>query len=163
MTSSLSVSAVAAGVLAAFVGFAGTFAIVVHGLTSVGASPGEAATGLMAASIAVGIGGIVLSFRTGMPINVVWSTPGAAFLGTLSVPDGGYAVAVGAFVVTAVLIVLAGLWKRLGEKISAVPLPLANAILAGVILPLCLAPFEAIAQFPLPHLYHDPTRMSYFQ
>ncbi|MYJ95711.1 MAG: benzoate transporter [Proteobacteria bacterium] len=108
-----------------------------------------AASGLMAASIAMGICAILLSFRTGMPISVAWSTPGAAFLGTLSAPDGGFAVAVGAFVVTAVLIILAGLWKRLGEMISAIPLPLASAMLAGVILPLCLAPFEAIAQFPL--------------
>ena len=149
MRSSLSVSAVAAGVLAAFVGFAGSFAIVVHGLTSVGASPNEAASGLMAAAIAIGICAIVLSFRTGMPISVAWSTPGTAFLGTLSAPDGGFAVAIGAFVVTAVLIVLAELWKRLGEMISAIPLPLASAMLAGVILPLCLAPFEAVAKFPL--------------
>jgi len=149
MQSSLSLSAVAAGVLAAFVGFAGSFAIVVHGLTTVGASPDQAASGLMAAAIAIGVCAILLSFRTGMPISVAWSTPGAAFLGTLSPPDGGFAVAVGAFVVTAILIILAGLWKRLGAMISAIPLPLASAMLAGVILPLCLAPFEAIAQFPL--------------
>ena len=149
MRSALSVSAVAAGVLAAFVGFAGAFAIVVHGLMSVGASAHEAASGLMAAAIAIGICATLLSLRTGMPISVGWSTPGAAFLGTLSAPDGGFAVAVGAFLVTAVLIVLAGLWKRLGEMTSAIPLPLASAMLAGVTLPLCLAPFEAIAQFPL--------------
>ena len=47
------------------------------------------------------------------------------------------------------LIVLAGLWKRLGQLISAIPLPIASAMLAGVILPLCLAPFEAVAKFPL--------------
>ncbi len=149
MRSSLSISAVAAGMLAAFVGFAGSFAIVVYGLTAVGASPDQATSGLMAACIAMGICAIVLSLRTGMPISIAWSTPGAAFLGTQSVPDGGFAVAVGAFLVTALLIVLAGLWKRLGEMISAIPLPLASALLAGVVLPLCLAPFEAIAQFPL--------------
>ena len=149
MRNSLSLSAFTAGVLAAFVGFAGSFAIVVHGLNSVGASPGEAASGLMAASLAIGVCAIFLSFRTGMPISVAWSTPGAAFLGTLSPPDGGFAVAIGAFIVTAILIVLSGLWKRLGELISAIPLPLASAMLAGVILPLCLAPFEAVAQFPI--------------
>ena len=148
MRNSLSLSAFTAGVLAAFVGFAGSFAIVVHGLNSVGASPGEAASGLMAASIAIGVCAIFLSFRTGMPISVAWSTPGAAFLGTLSPPDGGFAVAIGAFIVTAILIALSGLWKRLGEMISAIPLPLASAMLAGVILPLCLAPFEAVVQFP---------------
>ena len=149
MRNTLSFSAFTAGVLASFVGFAGSFAIVVHGLNSVGASPGEAASGLMAAALAIGVCAIFLSLRTGMPISVAWSTPGAAFLGTLSPPVGGFSVAVGAFMVTAVLIVLAGMWKRLGGLISAIPLPLASAMLAGVILPLCLAPFEAVAQFPL--------------
>ena len=149
MKSSFSFSAFTAGALAAFVGFAGSFAIVVHGLRSVGASPTEAASGLMAASIMMGVCGIVLSFRTGMPISVAWSTPGAAFLATQAPPEGGFAVAVGSFVVTAMLIILAGLWKRLGQLITAIPLPLASAMLAGVILPLCLAPFEAIARFPL--------------
>ena len=149
MKTSFSLSAFTAGALAAFVGFAGSFAIVVHGLRSVGASPTEAASGLMAASIAMGVCAIVLSFRTGMPISVAWSTPGAAFLATLAPPEDGFAVAVGSFVVTAMLIILAGLWKRLGQLISAIPLPLASAMLAGVILPLCLAPFEAIAKFPL--------------
>ena len=93
MRSALSVSAVAAGVLAAFVGFSGSFAIVVHGLMSVGASAHETASGLMAAAIAIGICAILLSLRTGMPISVGWSTPGAAFLGTLSVPGGEFAVA----------------------------------------------------------------------
>ena len=46
------------------------------------------------------------------------------------------------------LIILAGQWKQLGRAIAAIPVPLASAMLAGVILPLCLAPFEAIAQFP---------------
>lgn len=149
MKTSFSLSAFSAGALAAFVGFAGSFAIVVHGLRSVGASPTEAASGLMAASIAMGVCAIVLSFRTGMPISVAWSTPGAAFLATLASPEDGFAVAVGSFVVTAMLIILAGLWKRLGQLISAIPLPLASAMLAGVILPLCLAPFEAVAKFPL--------------
>ena len=145
---SFSFRTLSAGVLAAFVGFAGSFAIVVQGLNSVGASVGEAASGLMAAAVSMGICAIFLSFRTGMPISIAWSTPGAAFLATLSPPDGGFPVAVGAFIVTAMLIILAGQWKQLGRAIAAIPVPLASAMLAGVILPLCLAPFEAIAQFP---------------
>ncbi len=140
--------AFAAGVLAAFVGFAGSFAIVVQGLYGVGASGAEAASGLMALSVAMGLCGIFLSLRTRMPISVAWSTPGAAFLATLEPMEGGFAVAVGAFLVTAVLIILAGLWKPFGRAVSAIPKPLASAMLAGVLLPLCLAPFEAIVAFP---------------
>ena len=149
MGAPISLSAIAAGVLAAFVGFAGSFAIVVHGLTAVGASADETASGLMAAAVAMGVCGIFLSIRTGMPISAAWSTPGAAFLGTLSTPEGGFPAVVGAFLVTAILIILAGFWKQLGKMVTSIPVPLASAMLAGVLLPLCLAPFEAIVAFPM--------------
>jgi benzoate membrane transport protein len=148
MIKDFSMPAFAAGVLAAFVGFAGSFAIVVQGLYGVGASGPEAASGLMALAVSMGLCGIFLSLKTRMPISVAWSTPGAAFLATLVPMEGGFPVAVGAFLVTAVLIILAGLWKPLGRAVSAIPTPLAAAMLAGVLLPLCLAPFEAIVEFP---------------
>lgn len=148
MLKEFSMPAFAAGVLAAFVGFAGSFAIVVQGLYRVGANGAEAASGLMALSISMGLCGIFLSLKTRMPISVAWSTPGAAFLATLGPMEGGFSVAVGAFLVTAVLFILAGLWKPLGRAVSAIPKPLAAAMLAGVLLPLCLAPFEAIVEFP---------------
>lgn len=141
-------SALSAGLLSAFVGFAGSFAVVVQGLTHVGASPAQAASGLMAAAVAMGLCGVVLSAWLRQPISIAWSTPGAAFLATLAVPEGGFSVAVGAFLVTAALIILAGVWKTLGRTVSAIPKPLASAMLAGVLLPLCLAPFQAIVAFP---------------
>jgi benzoate membrane transport protein len=49
------------GVLVAFVGFASSFAVVLQGLKGVGATDYEAASGLMALSVAMGICGIVLS------------------------------------------------------------------------------------------------------
>ena len=148
MTGSFSYSTFVTGVLAAFVGFGAAFAIVVQGLSGVGASAQEAASGLMAVSVAMGLAGIILSLRSGMPISVAWSTPGAAFLATLAPMEGGFAAAVGAFIASALLVVLAGFWKSLGRAISAIPSPIANAMLAGVLLPLCLAPFEAVANYP---------------
>jgi len=148
MGKDLSVTAFAAGVLAAFVGFAGSFAIVVQGLYGVGANAAEAASGLMVLAVSMGLCAIFLALKTRMPISVAWSTPGAAFLATLTPVEGGFPVAVGAFIITALLIIVAGLWKSFGRVISAIPTPLASAMLAGVLLPLCLAPFEAIAEIP---------------
>lgn len=139
----------AAGVLAGFVGFASSFAVVLQGLRAVGASPAEAASGLMALSIAMGIGGIWLSVRTRMPVSVAWSTPGAALLAGSVLPAGGFAGAVGAFLLTGALIVIAGLWRPLGRWVAVIPPALANAMLAGVLLPLCLAPVRAVAEIPL--------------
>ena len=148
LKNSLSLSAFMAGILATFVGFSSSFAIVVQGLQGVGASVAEAASGLLALSLAMGLCGVLLSWRTRLPVTVVWSTPGAAFLATLAPPAGGFAVAVGAFMVSAALVVAAGLWRPLGRAVSAIPAPLASAMLAGVLLPLCLAPFQAAVQFP---------------
>jgi len=149
MGKDFSVTTLAAGALVAFVGFASSFAIVVQGLYGVGASAAEATSGLMALSVSMGVCAIFLAIKTRMPISVAWSTPGAAFLATAVPQEGGFPVAVGAFIVTAILIILAGMWKPLGRAISAIPSALASAMLAGVLLPLCLAPFQAIAELPL--------------
>jgi benzoate membrane transport protein len=143
-----STQALAAGLLAAFVGFAGSFAVVIRGLTAVGATPAQAASGVMALSIAMGLCGILLSLRLRMPISVAWSTPGGALLATSGPVVGGFSGAVGAFMVTAVLIVMCGQWKPLGRLVSAIPRALANAMLAGVLLGLCLAPMRAVASVP---------------
>ncbi|WP_339779225.1 benzoate/H(+) symporter BenE family transporter [uncultured Thalassospira sp.] len=137
------------GFLAAFVGAASSFAVVLQGLAAVGATPFEAASGLMAVSISMGICAIVLSLKTRMPISIAWSTPGAALLATSGAIEGGFPVAVGAFIVSAILIIICGIWKPLGKAVAAIPAPLANAMLAGVLLGLCLAPIQAVAFSPL--------------
>ena len=149
MTTTLSSRAVVAGLLSGFVGFASSFAIVLKGLTAVGATPGQAASGLLAAAVAMGLAGIGLSLATRMPVSAAWSTPGAALLATTGAVEGGFPAAVGAFLVCGLLIVAAGLFKPLGRAIAAIPPALANAMLAGVLLGLCLAPARAVAQFPV--------------
>jgi benzoate membrane transport protein len=134
--------------IAAFVGFSSSFAVVLEGLTKVGATRAEAASGLMALAIAMGVCGVFLSFRYRMPISIAWSTPGAAFLATSSATHDGFPGAVGAFLVSGALIVLSGLWKPLGRWVAAIPKPLANAMLAGILLPLCLAPATAVVAHP---------------
>ncbi|WP_145138342.1 benzoate/H(+) symporter BenE family transporter [Roseomonas gilardii] len=142
----------AAGLLAAFVGFASSFAVVLNGLHAAGASPAQAASGLMALAVAMGLCGILLSLRSRMPVSVAWSTPGAALLASSGAIAGGFPVAVGAFLVSALLVVLAGWWKPLGRWVAAIPSSLASAMLAGVLFGLCLAPVRAVAQMPGPAL-----------
>ncbi|OJF96813.1 benzoate/H(+) symporter BenE family transporter [Pararhizobium antarcticum] len=136
------------GLLTAFVGFASSFAVVLHGLTGVGATEAQAASGLMALSISMGVCAIVLSIATRLPVSIAWSTPGAALLASSGIVVGGFNAAVGGFLVCAVLIVMAGLWKPLGRMVAAIPAALANAMLAGVLIGLCFAPVKAIAFNP---------------
>ncbi len=147
MLRDLSASAVFTGLLVAFVGFASSFAVVLQGLTAVGASAAQAASGLMALSVAMGVAGIVLSLRARLPLSVAWSTPGAALLVTTG-DVGGFDRAVGAFLLCGGLLFIAGLWRPLGRAAAAIPAPLANAMLAGILLGLCLAPFRAVVDMP---------------
>ncbi len=137
-----------AGVITAIVGFTSSFAVVLTGLSAVGADPGEAASGLLILSLTMGLGSIVFSWRTRLPVTMAWSTPGAALLAGATLPDGGYADAVGAFVLTGVLLALTGVLRPVGAWVSRIPSALANAMLAGVLLGLCVQPFLALADSP---------------
>ena len=149
MLADLSPRAILMGLLATFTGFASSFAVVLEGLRAVGASEAQAASGLMALSVAMGLCAILLSLRLRLPISIAWSTPGAALLVATGTPEGGFPAAVGAFLICAGLIIVAGLWRPFGRAVEAIPSSLANAMLAGVLLGLCLAPFQAIAFEPL--------------
>ncbi|MFN3226482.1 MAG: benzoate/H(+) symporter BenE family transporter [Hyphomicrobiales bacterium] len=149
MLRDLTPQAVFIGLLAAFVGFASSFAVVLAGLTATGATEAEAASGLMASAVAMGLCGILLSLRTKQPISAAWTTPGAALLAGSAALTGGFSDAVGAFLICGGLIVLSGLWRPFGRAVEAIPSSLANAMLAGILLVLCLAPFRAIAFDPL--------------
>lgn len=140
---------VSTGLVVAIVGFFGTFPIVVQGLLAVGATPAQASAGLMASAMAMGIAAIVLSIYFRMPISIAWSTPGAALLAVSAAPQGGFAVAVGAFIIAGALTLASGLVRPLGRAAAAIPANLAQAMLAGVLFPICLVPFEALPQLPL--------------
>lgn len=149
MIRDLSASAIYMGLLAAFVGYAASFAIVLAGLTAMGATEAQAATGLFFATLAMGIGSIWLPAVTRMPASIAWSTPGAAFLASTALLPGGFAEAVGAFVFCAGLLVVTGLVPALGRVVAAIPKTVANALLAGVLLKLCFAPAIALGTVPL--------------
>lgn len=137
-----------AGVVTALVGFTSSFAVVLTGLDAVGANAAQAASGLLAVSLTMGLACVVLAWRYRMPITVAWSTPGAALLVATGTVEGGWSAAVGAFLITAALILLTALWPALGALIARIPPSIAQAMLAGVLLPLCLAPITGIVANP---------------
>lgn len=118
-------------------------------LQAVGASSAEAASGLFAVCLATAIVNVVSALWLRIPLAFAWSTSGAAVL--LAAANDGlrFSDAVGAFLVSAALMLLCGLWPALGRAITRIPKTLASAMLAGVLLPICLAPVEAVATMPL--------------
>jgi benzoate membrane transport protein len=144
----LDLQPILAGLLAALVGYASTFALVLAGLAAVGATPAEAASGLLSLCLALALLNSVAAWRSRTPLSFAWSTPGAAFLLTLGSLEGGFAAATGGFIMAAALVVLAGLWAPVARAVSAIPSSIANAMLAGILLTLCLAPLKAIEAVP---------------
>ena len=139
---------VSAGVVSAITGFASSFVLVVAGLQAVGATNAQASSGLLAVCVTSGLCCIILAWAFKMPISFAWSTPGAALLVAAGATTNNFAAAVGAFLVCAALIVLCGLWPWLGRAITSIPKPLASAMLAGILFPICLAPITAAVEIP---------------
>lgn len=137
------------GLLAALVGFSSSFAVVLAGFGAMGATPEQAASGLVMLCLLMGVLGLGFSVAWRMPVSIAWSTPGAALLAGSASPEGGFAAAVGAFLAAALLLVLAGLWRPFARAVERIPPPLAAAMLAGVLLDLCLAPVRAVGEIPL--------------
>ncbi|WPO88675.1 benzoate/H(+) symporter BenE family transporter [Herbiconiux sp. KACC 21604] len=135
--------------VAAITGFASSFVLVVAGLHAVGATDAEAASGLLVVCVVSGLCCIILAATFRMPISFAWSTPGAALLVAASATTNDFRAATGAFLVCGALIVLCGLWPALGRAITSIPRPLASAMLAGILFPICLAPITAAVEIPL--------------
>lgn len=147
--SDFSWQAVFMGLLVAAVGYASSVAVVVQGLAAMQASVAEIATGLAVLSFVMGAIGVAASWRLRIPVSIAWSTPGLALLATTGAVAGGFAAAAGAFLIAGGLIALSALIPALGRAVAALPKPIANGMLAGVLLPLCLAPVKAVAADPL--------------
>jgi benzoate membrane transport protein len=147
-TPAASPHSILAGIVGALVGYTGAFAVVLSGLRGVGATPAEAASGLLAVTATQGLGTLWLTRRHRIPVLLAWSTPGAALLASTGVVHGGWPAAVGAFVIVGLLITLTGLWPRLGGLIASIPPPIARAMLAGVVLELCLTPVKGFIAHP---------------
>lgn len=138
-----------AGLVTAVVGFTSSFAVVLTGLRAVGADEGEAASGLLVLSLTMGLGCVGFALLTRRPVTLAWSTPGAALLAVQTVPDGGWPAAVGAFAITGIALALTGLLPPLSRLVGLIPTPVASAMLAGVLLSLCLVPFRLLPDEPL--------------
>ncbi len=136
-----------AGFVTVLVGFTSSAAIVFQAARAGGASPPEVASWLEALGIGMAATSIGLSLRYRAPIVTAWSTPGAALLVT-SLVGVRLPEAIGAFMFSAVLIVAAGASGAFERAITRIPLPIAQALLAGVLVRFGLGVFTAVRVAP---------------
>jgi benzoate membrane transport protein len=139
---------IVAGLVTGIVGFGSSFAVVIAGLHAVGADAAQTSSGLFFLCLSMGAGCVLFGALYRRPITMAWSTPGAALLASAGRPDGGFAAAIGAFVLTGVLLALTGLIPQVATAIQRIPAVVASAMLAGILLELCLEPFSDFRQAP---------------
>jgi len=138
-----------AGLVGSLTGFASSFALVIAGSRAVGADSAQAASGLLVLCVVQGSIAIALSLTYRLPISVAWSTPGSAVLVTAGAMTHDFGVAIAAFIVAGILLAITGLWPWLARTMTRIPTPIAGAMLAGILFPICIAPVTAAVQLPL--------------
>jgi len=149
MFKDFSFSAVAAGFVASLIGFTSSVALIFQAARNLSATPEQTASWLWALGIGMAVSSIALSLVYRLPILIAWSTPGAAVIagaaaeGHLSMPQ-----AVGAFLACAAMITIAGFSGGFERIMNRLPLPLASALLAGVLSKFALDAFASIPGNP---------------
>ena len=141
----LSPSAFTAGFVAVLVGFTSSVAIVFQAALAFNATPEIITSWMWALGLGMGLCSLVPSLWLRKPVMVAWSTPGAAVLATAGVA-GGFNMneAVGAFMISALLIALCGVTGLFERVMNRIPMGIASALLAGVLARFGLQGFLAV-------------------
>lgn len=143
----LSASAVAAGLVAVLVSFGGTAVLMVQAGHAAGLDAARIGSWIGSLSLVLGLGGAFYSLRTGLPVVMAWSTPGAALLVT-ALAGVPFDEAVGAFVLAAGLTLACGLFGWIDPILRRIPGEVAAAMLAGVLLNFGMGIFSNISRQP---------------
>ena len=140
-------SLISAAFVAALVGYGSTIALVLAAAAAVGADEAQTASWVLAVCLSKAIGATILSVWHRVPVVLAWSTPGTALVAATS--GLSMEMAVGAFVLTGLLIALTGLLRPLGQAVARIPDGIAGGMLAGVLLPFVLRGVGAAETAPL--------------
>ncbi|MEN3757955.1 benzoate/H(+) symporter BenE family transporter [Aeromonas veronii] len=137
-----------AGFIAVMVGYTSSVILIIQAATAAGADTAQVASWLWTLGIGMGVSCIGLSLYYRIPILTAWSTPGAALLIT-TLGNFTLAEAIGAFVISSLLITLCGISGWFDRLMKHIPAPLAASMLAGVLLKFGLDLFKVAPQDPL--------------
>jgi benzoate membrane transport protein len=141
----LSWSAVASGFVVMLVGFTSSAAIIFQAATVAGASPAQISSWIGALGFGIGITCIGLSLRYRLPIVTAWATPSAALLIT-SLEGVSLNQTIGIFIFSGALVTLCGLTGWFEKSMKKIPLSIASAMLAGILVRFGMNVFSAMQQ-----------------
>jgi len=123
---------VVAGFIATVISYAGPLVIIFQAAKAGGLPHELMSSWVWTISIGSGVLGILLSLRYRVPIVIAWSAPGSALLVTM-LPDISMNQAVGAYLVSNLVILLVGLSGAFDKVIGKLPAAISAAMLAGIL------------------------------
>jgi benzoate membrane transport protein len=138
---------VVAGFVCVLVGFTSSYAIVVQAARAMGLDAAQLATMTAALALGMGLTTLAPTLWLRIPVVTAWSTPGAALL-AIGLPGVPLPEAIGAFVACGVLLTLAGVTGVFERWMNRIPVSIASALLAGVLLRFGLEAFAGLRTAP---------------
>lgn len=142
-----SLSGLITGLIIVLVGISSSAVIVFQAAHALGLSPLQASSWLGSLCFGMGFLTMGLSIYYQAPIMIAWSTAGAAIL-VLGLKDVALSEAIGAFLSSAGLILFCGVSGLFQKLINRIPMALASALLAGVLLHFSMESFVAVKTAP---------------
>lgn len=144
----VSLSALVAGLVTVLVGFTSSVVIVLEAARALGATPAQSASWIWALGVGMGLTSMALSWFHKVPVVTAWSTSGAALV-LAAASSTTLAEATGAFLISAVLITFSGFSGVFERLLQRIPLALAAALLAGILLRFGLDAFRSFQTQPI--------------
>ncbi|WP_416307814.1 benzoate/H(+) symporter BenE family transporter [Neptunicella sp. SCSIO 80796] len=145
--SDFSFSAFSAGFVAVLIGFSSSVAIVFQAAQAAGATQSMTVSWIIALGIGMGVTCLGYSWYYKQPVITAWSTPGAALL-AVSLTGVPIEQAIGAFLFAGLLTTLLGLSGMFDRIMARLPLPIASAMLAGILFKFGLDVFLSVKTNP---------------
>lgn len=140
-------SAWVAGFLAVLISYAGPLVIFIQAAQAGNMSSDALTSWIWAISIGAGVSGLLLSWCLKLPIITAWSAPGTALLLSL-LPDISMPEVVGAYVTSAVIVMVIGFSGAFEKVVKHIPSGIAAGMMAGILFQFGLQAFHASMDMP---------------
>jgi benzoate membrane transport protein len=152
LPNAVTISGITAGFIVVLISYTGPLLIILQAAAAAGLTTEQTSSWVWAVVVGNGIATIFMSLLFRQPINMPYSTAGAALLiNALALSNPAHlslSEAIGAYMISALAIMLLGISGLFGRVMNLIPQPVILAVLAGVLLRFGLGIFNAIDDNP---------------